>query len=163
LILADTGKAQPVPHFVGEFEQTIDDKHRLSISAALRDLMDSEADGTSFFLVLGKGGHLWLYPDRYYKKLMTKMKRSSLPVAEREKIDLWYAMARLVRPDSQGRVVLPEKSMQRAVIDKDVTLVGNGDHIEIWPTAEHEKRLPSDWSGLDELLDAAADEISESE
>ncbi len=152
-----------MPHFVGEFEQTVDDKHRLSISAALRDLMDPEADGTSFFLVLGKGGHLWLYPDRYYKRLMTKMKRSSLPAAEREKIDLWYAMARLVKPDAQGRVVLPEKSMQRATIDKDVTLVGNGDRIEIWPTTEHEKRMPSDWSGMAELLDQAADQLSASD
>lgn len=152
-----------MPHFVGEFEQTIDDKRRLSISNALRELMNSDTDGTSFFLVLGKGGHLWLYPDRYFKRLMTKMKRSSLPVDEREKIDLWHAMARLLKPDSQGRVVLPEKSMQRAVIDKNVTLVGNRDHIEIWPTAEHEKRLPSDWSGLDELLDGAADQLSESE
>lgn len=152
-----------MPYFVGEFEQMIDDKRRLSISNALRDLMNPDTDGTSFFLVLGKGGHLWLYPDLYFKRLMRKMRRSALPVDEREKINLWYATARLLKPDSQGRVVLPEKSMQRAVVDKSVTLVGNGDRIEIWPTAEHEKRLPSDWSGLDELLDGAADQLSESD
>ena len=40
-----------MPHFVGEFEQTIDDKRRLSISNALRELMNPETDGTNFFLV----------------------------------------------------------------------------------------------------------------
>jgi len=150
-----------VPYFVGEFDQKIDDKNRLSVSSALRDLMSSETDGTNFFLVLGKDGHLWLYPDRYFMKLMSRMKRSSLPSGEREKVDLWFASARQVKPDSQGRVVLPEKSMQRATIDREVTLVGNRDHIEIWPTAEHEARMAGDWNGLVDMLDAAADDLAE--
>ena len=49
------------------------------------------------------------------------------------------ALARVVKADSQGRVVLPEKSMQRAVIADKVTLVGKGDHVELWPTEEWEK------------------------
>ena len=152
-----------MPYFVGEFEQKVDDKNRLSICSALRDLMNAETDGTNFFLVLGKDGHLWLYPDRYFMKLMSRMKRTSLPTAEREKIDLWYASARQVKPDAQGRVVLPEKSMQRAVFDRESTLVGNRDHIEIWPTAEHEQRMAADWTGLADMLDQAADDLADTQ
>ena len=49
-----------------------------------------------------------------------------------------FALARVIKPDAQGRVVLPEKSMQRALIDDQVTLVGKGDHIEIWPRRDWE-------------------------
>ena len=151
-----------MPYFVGEFDQKIDDKNRLSISSSLRDLMNSESDGTNFFLVLGTDDHLWLYPDRYFMKLTSRMKRGSLGPVERERIDRWYASARQVKPDSQGRVVVPEKSMQRATIDREVTLVGNQDHIEIWPTAEHEARMAGGLDGsMVSMLDAAADELAD--
>ena len=45
---------------------------------------------------------------------MGTMKRSPLPTRENRKTDLLFAMARLLKPDAQGRVVLPEVSVQRA-------------------------------------------------
>jgi len=148
-----------VPLFVGEFEQTIDDKNRLSISASLRELVNPAEDGSNFILILGPDKHLWLYPDTYYKKLIGTMKRSALPTREARKLDLWFAMARMVKPDSQGRVVLPEKSMQRAVLDKKVTVIGNNDHIEIWPTDEYERRVAEELPTLGEALYEAADRL----
>ena len=103
-----------MPLFVGEFEQSIDAKHRLAIASALREGADPEEDGENFFLVLGADGHLWLYPDRYYRKLVATIKRSPLPARQAQGLELMFAMARIVKPDKQGRVVLPEKSMQRA-------------------------------------------------
>lgn len=127
--------------FVGEFEQSIDSKHRLAICSALREQIDPKEDGDDLFLVLGPDRHLWLYPDKYYRHLVATLKRSPLPSRETRKIDLLFAMARVLKPDSQGRVVLPEKSMQRATVAEQVTLVGGGDHIEIWPTDEWEKHV----------------------
>lgn len=146
--------------FIGEFEQTIDSKHRLSISSALRELMDPEQDGANFILVLGPDRHLWLYPDLYYKRLLTKLKRSPLPSRQQRKIDLFFAMARFLKPDAQGRVVLPEKSMARAVISDRVTLAGNNDHIEIWPAEEWDKHVETDMSHYGEMLYDAADLLS---
>ena len=62
--------------FVGEFDQTLDDKRRLAVPAPLRDQIDPSVDGGGFFLVLGADRHLWLYPDRYYRELMATLKRS---------------------------------------------------------------------------------------
>src|SRR6056297_1508774 len=96
--------------FVGEFEQSIDDaKHRLAICSALREQIDAEEDGKNFILVLGPDKHLWLYPDKYYRRLLASLKRSPLPDRQTRKIGLLFAMARVVKPDSQGRIVLPEK------------------------------------------------------
>ncbi len=148
-----------MPLFVGEFEQTIDDKNRVSISASLRELVNPEEDGSNFILILGPDRHLWLYPDAYYKRLVGTMKRSALPTRDSRKIDLWFAMARLLKPDAQGRVVLPEKSLQRATVDKKVTLFGNNDHIEIWPTDEYERRVAEELPTLGEALYEAADRL----
>lgn len=143
-----------MPLFVGEFEQTIDAKHRMAISAALREAMDPEEDGERFYLVLGNDRHLWLYPDKYYARLIATMRRSKLPVKQAQGIAMMFGTARVIKPDAQGRVVLPEKSMRRAVISEDVTLVGQGDHIEIWPTEE--------WNGLvDQVMDTYGQMLSE--
>ena len=108
--------------FVGEFDVLIDSKHRLAIPAALREQIVPEEDGKNMFLVLGPDRHLWLYPDLYYRKLVARLRRSPLPSRQTRRIDLLFAMARMVKPDAQGRVVLPEKSMQRAVVSDSVTL-----------------------------------------
>jgi DNA-binding transcriptional regulator/RsmH inhibitor MraZ len=85
------------------------------------------------------------------------MKRSPLPTRQQRKLDLFFAMARMLKPDAQGRVVLPEKSMQRAVIAKNVTLVGKMDHVEIVPTDEWEQRLEQDLPSYGEVLDGVAE------
>lgn len=147
--------------FVGEFEQVIDAKHRLAISSALREQMDLSEDGKNFILMLGPDRHLWLYPDLYYRKLLATLKRSPLPSREQRNIDLFFAMARFLKPDGQGRVVLPEKSMQRAVVENQATLVGNNDHIEIWPTGEWNSRVEAELANYGNMLYEAADKLSE--
>ena len=146
--------------FVGEFEQTIDAKHRLAINAALREQIVPEEDGTNLILVLGPDRHLWLYPDLYYRRLLATLKRSPLPSREQRKIDLFFAMARILKADAQGRTVLPEKSMQRAVLDDRVTLVGINDHIEIWPTEEWERRVEEEMPSYGEILYEASDRLN---
>ena len=147
---------------IGELDQTIDAKHRLSVSSVFRDLIDPQEDGENFVLVLGPDRHLWLYPDRYYRRLLGTMKRSLLPSRQQRKIDLYFAMARYLKPDAQGRVVLPEKCMQRGVIADKVTLVGVKDHIEIWPTDEWNSRVEEDLPHYGEMLYEAADQLAES-
>ncbi len=146
--------------FVGEFEQTIDQvKHRLSISSALREQIDPEEDGKNFILVLGPDRHLWLYPDGYYRRLLASMKRSPLPDRQSRRIHLLTALARVLKADSQGRLVIPEKSMQRAVISEQVTLVGVFDHIEIWPEAEWESHVQEALPSYGEMLYEASERI----
>jgi len=145
---------------IGEFEQSIDSKHRLAISAALREQIDPETDGKNLIVVLGPDLHLWLYPDLYYKQLLMKLRPSPLPDRRTRKIDLLFGMARLVKPDAQGRIVLPEKSMQRARISDRVTLVGVFDHIEIWPTEEWERHVEQALPTYGELIYEAGDRVN---
>ena len=144
----------------GDHEHTIDAKRRLPITSALRELIDPEEDGGDFILFLGPDRHLWLYPDKYYTRLAATMKRSPLPSRDHRKIALYFAMARRLKCDGQGRVVLPEKSMQRAVISNRVTLVGVGDHIEVWPTEEWNTRVENELPNLGEELYEAEQKLA---
>lgn len=145
--------------FYGEFEQTIDAKHRLAIPAALRDQILPEEDGKEFVLLLGPDRHLWLYPDLAYRRMLASIRRGPLPDRQSGRLGLLFAMARIVKPDKQGRIVLPEKSMQRAKIADNVTLAGMFDHIEIWPADEWDKRVESELDTYGEMLYEAADRM----
>ena len=147
--------------FVGEFEQAISStKHRLAISSALREQIDPETDGEGFILVLGPDRHLWLYPDAYYRRLLATLKQSPLPDRQSRQFHLLTALARIVKIDSQGRLVLPEKSMSRAIIAEQVTLVGVFDHIEIWPREEWETHVSEALPTYGEMLYQASDRAS---
>lgn len=149
-----------MPFFTGEHETAIGVKRRLAISSALREEQQPE-DGEQFYLVLGPDKHLWLYPDGYYRKLASSMKRSLLPNRQVSKMSLFFAMARLLKPDSQGRVVLPEKSLQRASMEnvEKVTLVGKGDHVEVWPTDEWERHVEGSMDTYEDMLYEAAERL----
>ena len=142
--------------FVGEFEQTIDAKHRLSISSSFRDQLIPEEDGKDFVLVLGADTHLRLYPDLYYRKLATMLRRSAIPDSRSGRYDMIFAMARILKPDAHGRVVLPEKSMRRATMADRVTLIGANDHLEIWPTDEWDRHVEQTLPIYGQMLDDAA-------
>lgn len=146
--------------FFGEFEQSIDAKHRMAIPAALRELIDPEEDGSNFVLMVGPDKHLWMYPDKYHRRLLRSLKRGPLPNREARKMSLFFAMARMIKPDKQGRVVLPEKSLSRAKVDSKVTLVGTDDHIEIWPTDEWERYVEESLPTYGEQLYEAADRLN---
>lgn len=149
-----------MPFFTGEHETAIGAKRRLAIHSALRDEQLPE-DGELFYLMLGPDKRLWLYPDGYYRRLASSMKRSLLPSRQMAKMSMFFAMARLLKPDAQGRVVLPEKSLQRAGLEdaKDVTLVGKGDHIEIWPREQWNTFVDESMPGYEEMLFEAAERL----
>ena len=140
---------------IGEFETLVDAKHRLAINASFREQIVPAEDGENWILILGLDRHLWLYPDLAYRRMMAQIQPSPLPDREASSIGLLYAVSRYLKSDSQGRVVLPEKSMERAIIGEQVTLVGMYDHIEIWPTEDWDRNVQTQLEGYgDRLLDA---------
>jgi MraZ protein len=69
---------------------------------------------------------------------------------------LFFSSAAFVTPDSQGRILLPEKLRILAALKKDVIFVGVQDRVEIW-NAETWKRFES---GLEDDFETMAEEIS---
>ncbi len=146
---------------IGEFETLIDAKHRLAIASAFRDQIIPSEDGENWILVLGPDRHLWLYPDLAYRKVLSRLQTSPLPDRNSSKIALLFAMARYLKSDTQGRVVLPEKSMERAIVGEHVTLVGMNDHIEIWPTDDWERHVQEQLATYGETLLEAGERLKQ--
>lgn len=145
--------------FFGEFPQTIDAKNRLSICAGLRQQINPEVDGKGIILLIGGNLRLRLYPDLYYERLVEAMPASALPDRDTQPIGLMFGMARRLRPDSQGRIVLPELAMRRAVICESVMLVGSRDHIQIWPAEAWERHVEASLPTYGEALYEAAERL----
>ena len=124
---------------IGEYELTVDDKNRLLVPSEIRKSMNSERDGDAFFLVLGLNRKPWLYPERYYEQLVFQAQPEITPGEEQLAFDhVNFALANRLEWDSQGRLLIPEKTLRRTELKKEVTLIGARDHLEIWNRDEWE-------------------------
>jgi len=143
----------------GEYELTVDEKNRLSIPARLREQVFQEEQANAFYLVLGVNRILNLYSERYYQRI-------ALAVAPRKVApDEWlafervnYALASRVELDRQGRVLIPEKSIRRAGLKEQVTLIGARDHLEIWNQQDWEQYVETHLASHEQMLLQARDE-----
>lgn len=123
----------------GEYELNIDDKNRFLIPAEIRKKMDPERDGQAFFLVIGPDKRPWIYPERFYESLVSAEPAELTPGRDRLAYDRRvFGTAAFLEPDKQGRVLIPDAVRKRTALDKEVTLVGVRDHLEIWNRPEWE-------------------------
>ena len=123
----------------GEYEVSIDDKNRFLIPAEIRKRMDPERDGVAFFLVIGADRRPWVYTERFYESLVSEVPATMSPGLDRLAYDRRvFGTAAYMEPDKQGRVLIPEAMRRRTALDKEVTLVGVRDHLEIWNRPEWE-------------------------
>jgi MraZ protein len=121
------------PLFYNNIDLRIDAKNRLFIPSDVRKRIDSQVHGTGLFVILGNNHLPWLYPDKYYESLVPPMPEEITPDSDwLNYARLKFSLADRIEPDEQGRVVLPEKILTAAHIEKDITLVGCIDHLEIW-------------------------------
>lgn len=146
--------------FLGEFETKIDAKHRLAIGSMFREQINPAEDGSDYVLILGTNRHLWVYPSAYYRRLLGTLKRSPLPTREAAALNVYYGMAREVKPDTQGRIVIPPKLLERAAITDDVAEVAAGDHLEIWPSREWDEYVTKRLENYDDMLYEAAERLN---
>jgi len=133
----------PVRHLLlyGEYELNIDEKSRLLIPSEVRKQLDPERDGDGFFLVVGVNRVPWIYPERYYEDLVAKRPAELTPGEDALAFDQFnFALASKLELDSQGRVGIPQKTMKRSGLEKEVTLIGVRDHLELWNRTDWERR-----------------------
>jgi len=127
--------------FTGEYEHSIDAKQRVAIPSELRAVLDPAVHGEGFYATPGLNGALWLWPSRTFEELVNTMDASLLPEDEvAEFDDFFFSQAARLEIDSAGRVRLPERLLRGAGIEKNVTILGVRDHLEL--------RDPADWATL---------------
>ena len=84
-------------------------------------------------------------------KLTGKSELLTSPVRDTDRFVLGSAYE--LKPDAQGRVVLPEKLVKYSKLRSEVVFVGLGKRVEIWDRSE--------WARREEYLSRNADELVE--
>ncbi len=114
--------------FLGRYNNSIDSKGRVVIPAKFREKL-----GDRFVVCGGFERSLYVYDmadfEEYAGRLM-ELPRTDERV--RRFRQFFLTTAAEVEPDKQGRILIGEDLLRYAEISKDVVVVGNGDHIELW-------------------------------
>jgi MraZ protein len=148
----------------GAYEHTIDAKNRMSIPSQIRNQMDTERDGSRFYLVPGaRLGTLSIYPEKTFRRQHEKRPSPEIPHEDLLTYNqVFYSMATLLEVDKQGRVLLPDRHLRLAGIGREVYITGSRDHLDLWNKADYEKFAEENWSGYAELLHRARKYFPES-
>ena len=139
--------------FLGEYQHALDDKGRVVLPSKFRN---SLAGGC----VVAKGQDKCLYVYTMEAWADKAAKVAALPGTDRKSRDFSRALfggAKDQEPDKQGRIAIPEPLLTYASLERDVTVVGVADHIEIWSTPAWQaisEVADEFYSGIEEALSA---------
>lgn len=131
-------------HFAGQFERTLDDKGRVVLPSRLRDGLAGVQ-----VLITDLGDRLSIWPADAYSDFVEKLSRDLEERAEQgvieradvnEAIDALWFNAQPIKPDGQGRVVIPEELLTDELRGSEVVMAGNKDHIDLFPAEEFRAR-----------------------
>jgi MraZ protein len=138
--------------FRGHFDYSLDAKNRLNVPAKFRAAFSS---GVVLAKALEPCVAIWA-PDTFERWTESFLSNLNPVSPERRKLTRYFAGSSFdVDLDSAGRVTLNNALLEHAGIDKEVVIVGNLDHIEVWDRrrfTEDQKALNAEISGIAESL-----------
>lgn len=120
--------------FLGNHQHRLDPKGRVILPAAFRS---SFSEG--LVVTVGMDRCLTVHPVETWQTVVDNlMKLETTDRAARERRIVMSGSAHPGELDSQGRVTLPQRLRDWAGLVRDVTVVGNIDHVMLWDTARWE-------------------------
>ena len=120
--------------FLGEYQHTLDGKGRIVLPRKFRDELSKGC-----VITKGQDRCLFIFSHSRFLEEVEKVKR--LPRTNRRARDFsrsFFASASDQIPDGQGRIAIPPPLRAYAALEKDATVVGVADRVEIWATAAWE-------------------------
>lgn len=115
--------------FLGEYQPNITDGSRVALPKRLRDQIRGEG------VVVSRGFEKCIFVYDKEDWVTESQKQVENPISDVKTRDLkryMFASALETTVDSQGRIVLPVNLKEYAGIDKKTSIIGAGDHVEIW-------------------------------
>ena len=114
--------------FLGTYEPRLDEKGRLILPSKYRDQLSGG-------LVVTKGQEhcLYIYPMGTFTSLLERLQQA--PTTKKETriyTRMFLSGASDQIPDKQGRINVPPALRAYAGLERDVAVIGSGDHAEIW-------------------------------
>ena len=135
--------------FFGNYSHSLDEKGRLVIPKKMREEL-----GNKIFIMKGFDGALAIYQLSAYDKVMEELQKYSFNKKEnRDYLRLKLASIVDLDVDELGRVQLPTAVVNKYHINKDVVVLGAGDHIEVWDKARYEEYMTSIENEYEEIAE----------
>jgi MraZ protein len=123
--------------FRGSFNHTIDTKGRVIIPAKFREEIEAEGDPNLILTIFD--GCVRAYPLDAWKEIEQKidsLQETGAGMRRFRRIFIGNAFENSY--DRQGRLLIPPKLKQEAELERDVVLIGQLKHFEIWDRAKYE-------------------------
>jgi len=129
--------------FQGETAITIDDKGRLAIPTAYRDIVAREC-GNRLVITYNpfESGCLYLYPQPVWERVRDQV--NALPRTKKNSRLLQLKLvgaAAFAEPDGSGRISIPASQRGAVGIEKKAVLLGMGDKFELWSEQAHHAQI----------------------
>ena len=113
--------------FVGEFEHSVDEKGRLTIPQAFRELLAGR-----LFITRGLDGCLFILRPREFVALRQKVILLPLSQSEGRTFSRMFASGMECELDKQGRILVPAGLREYAALNGAAVVVGVLNRVEVW-------------------------------
>lgn len=135
----------------GKYDHTVDTKGRLFVPSKLREHL-----GETFYVMPGSDACLNVYSTEGWAKVQERI--NAIPLSKRGDVRILLGNILECSPDKQGRFLLSPELRQYANLQQEVTILGQGDHVEIWSrdayrAAEDQKLSPAYMRSIMEALE----------
>lgn len=115
--------------FLGTTDHNLDAKGRVILPTHFREEL-----GESFYITMGFNRCVQVLSEAQFDRLRDQIRQ--LPADKALSLQyLLISPAKLVTPNSQGRVGIPQKLREDAGLNGEVTVVGMDTRVEIWDKA----------------------------
>lgn len=145
---------------IGEHELTIDDKGRLLVPAEVRKRLETCGE-TDVLVLVNMGGRGFLYPEKYHFSRIGHVKVGIVPTP-REQLFMRAVFGQAVRLpwDKQGRILLSPKTVTSLKLDREITIVCAGDHLELWNRPDWANEQVTLQQQMSELISSMSDQLA---
>ena len=130
---------------IGEYHHNIDEKGRLIIPSKFRDEI-----GKEFIVTRGLDGCLFIYAKGQWEKIVTKLQ--TLPFTKKDARTFnrfFLSSATVCEFDRQGRINIPSNLINYASIQKECTIIGVNDRLEVWASDKFDALIEENTSAIE--------------
>lgn len=132
--------------YFGESHCALDDKGRVALPVQFKRVIQT-LDHDTWFVTRGYDNALMLYPkERWDKLLQDEIPGPSLNPRVMDFRRFFIGGAAKVKPDRQGRILVPQYLREYAGLNREGILHGMEDHLQLWSNtgwrAFSERQLP---------------------
>ncbi len=138
--------------FYGEFQHTVDQKGRIIIPSAFREELN-----VKFMLTKGLEECLFIFSMPRWNSLVEKLETLPLSNTNARSFNrFFFSSAAQCEMDKNYRILVPADLRDHAKLEREISIVGVGNRVEVWSRDKWEKYIQGDSLNADSLSDTFA-------